>query len=58
MPKKKCGEKSMIWIEALAKLIFIMMMLAILVTGCVVLFVVIRAIIEALIKRWRRKHGD
>ena len=48
----------MIWLETIAKLLFIMMMLAILVTGCVVLFIVIRAVIEALIKRWRRKHGD
>lgn len=41
----------MIWIEALAKLLFIMIMLGIIVTAAVVIIAVIRALIEA----WRRK---
>lgn len=56
MPKKKCGEKSMIWIEALAKVLFVMFMVAFVTIVCVVAVNVIKALIEVLIRRWRRKH--
>lgn len=48
----------MMWVEALAKLILVMMLLALVVTATVVVIVVIKALIEVLIRRWRRKHGD
>lgn len=48
----------MIWIEALAKVMFVMFMLAFVTIVCVVAVTVIKALIEVLMKRWRKRHGD
>lgn len=47
----------MMWIEALAKVLFVMFMLAFVTIVCVVAVTVIKALVEVLIKRWRRKNG-
>lgn len=46
----------MIWIEALAKVLFVMFMVAFVTIVCVVAVTVIKALVEVLIRRWRRKH--
>lgn len=46
----------MIWIEALAKVLFVMFMLAFVTIVCVVVVTIIKALVEVLIRRWRRKH--
>lgn len=48
----------MIWIEALAKVLFVMFMVAFATIICVVAVTVIKALVEVLIKRWRKRHGD
>ena len=48
----------MMWIEALAKVLFVMFMLALVTIACVVAVTVIKALVEVLIKRWRKRHGD
>ena len=47
----------MIWIEALAKVLFVLFMVAFVTIVCVVAVTVIKALVEVLIKRWRRKNG-
>lgn len=44
------------WIEALAKVLFMMFIVAFVTIVCVVAVTVIKALIEVLMKRWRRKH--
>lgn len=44
------------WIEALAKVLFVMFMLAFVTIICVVAVTVIKALVEVLMKRWRRRH--
>lgn len=46
----------MIWIESLAKVLFVMFMLALVTIICVAAVTVIKALVEVLIKRWRKKH--
>lgn len=48
----------MVWVEALAKIILVFVMLSLLVTAAIVITVVIKAIVEILVVRWRRKRGE
>jgi len=48
----------MVWVEALAKIILVFVMLSLLVTAAIVITVVIKAIAEILVVRWRRKRGE